>query len=595
MAIEAPINVTPDNETIYVDKTLEHPGQPWESEVNDYINPVRIGFTFNGDNLSWWRAEYYDNVTGDILGYSYAPRTNIPWSGQYRNGDTVTINGQVATDLFQNGEEYKYRFLLYQADSNNEPLCDMLCVTGRVKAVDGMSVTVEAGVTDIDAPYTATDGGTTYTIGYCMLEVIGDNNGTPYRNKIKINGYNKSTGVITLDSAPTGTIAAGTRYKVYRNYYKSPCYFVRCREKATITPSVIVNNNANAKTGGVECKATWAIASENEVSLQKYKWTLDDGTESKEIYSYHDKGALPERASADVTLDAVFPYLASDQIRAMVTATTQDGYVQEASAVLSGAVQEDTDMSTNYSGTQAGTYNVIYTDGTAMLLDHNRIGVKVTVISGNYDNFKLWKKRTGQAHYRYVAACSKTGNIVTGYDNAAEDGLTCEYAISAEINGNIVYNTVSSATPDYKNRVVIEKLTRNSDYFGCAHYSIADTFLFEFEVSKPTMNINDGQAVIKTGDNPIVIKESGRYISGDFSAAITQMSVSGYSYSLNDNTSTYKQALEFFDDSEYLIKIPDRGCIVGKITDKSLKKNDAGATIISFNFTQTKDLDEVIV
>ena len=101
--------------------------------------------------------------------------------------------------------------------------------------------------------------------------------------------------------------------------------------------------------------------------------------------------------------------------------------------------------------------------------------------------------------------------------------------------------------------------------------------------------------MIKTGDKPIVIKESGRYISGDFSAAITQMSVSGYSYNLNDNTSTYKQALEFFDDNEYLIKIPDRGCIVGKITDKNLKKNEAGATIISFSFTQTKDLDEVIV
>jgi hypothetical protein len=179
MAIEAPINVTPDNETIYVDKT---------KTGDDYDNPIRMSFTFNGDNLSWWRCEHYDAITGEAIGYSYAPRTNIPWSGQYRNGDTVTINGQVATGLYQNGNDYKYRIILYQADSNNEPLCDMLCVTGRVKAASGTSVTVEAGVTDIDAPYTATDGGTTYTIGYCMLEGIGDNNGTPYRNKIKING-----------------------------------------------------------------------------------------------------------------------------------------------------------------------------------------------------------------------------------------------------------------------------------------------------------------------------------------------------------------------------------------------------------------------
>jgi hypothetical protein len=581
MAIEAPINVTPNNNTVYVDKT---------KTGDDYDNPIQMSFTFNGDNLSWWRCEHYDAITGEAIGYSYAPRTNIPWSGQYRNGDTVTINGQVATGLYQNGNDYKYRIILYQADSNNEPLCDMLCVTGRVKAASGTSVTVEAGVTDIDAPYTATDGGTTYTIGQCMLEVVGDNSGTLVRNKIKINAYNKSTGVITLDSAPVGTIAAGTRYKVYRNYYKSPCYFVRCRDKASITPSVTIN----ADTGGVECSALWQIASEKEVSLQKYKWVLSNGAQSKEIYSYHDKGALPERASADITLDTVFPYLASSQIRATVTATTQDGFVQTAQATLASAITRDTNMFTAYTGEINGTYKIIYTQGCAMLLSHNRVGVRVTAASG-YENFKLWKKVAGQTHYRYVAACSMSGTTVTGYDNSAEDGLSCEYALSAEKNGNIVYNIVSSITPDYQNRVVIEKLTKITNYFGCARYSIADTFLFEFEVSKPTININDGQAVIKTGDKPIVIKESGRYISGDFSAAITQMSVSGYSYNLNDNTSTYKQALEFFDDNEYLIKIPDRGCIVGKITDKNLKKNEAGATIISFSFTQTKDLDEVIV
>ena len=208
MAIEAPINVTPNNNTVYVDKT---------KTGDDYDHPIQMSFTFNGDNLSWWRCEHYDAVTGEAIGYSYAPRDRGPWTGEYRNGDTVTINGQVATGLYQNGSDYKYRIILYQADSNNNPLCDMLCVTGRVKAASGTSVTVEAGVTDIDAPYVVTNAGTEYTVGQCMLEVVGDSSGTLVRNKIKINAYNKATGVITLDSAPTGTIAAGTRYKVYRN------------------------------------------------------------------------------------------------------------------------------------------------------------------------------------------------------------------------------------------------------------------------------------------------------------------------------------------------------------------------------------------
>lgn len=587
MAIEAPINVTPNNNTVYVDKT---------KTGDDYDNPIQMSFTFNGDNLSWWRCEHYDAVTGEAIGYSYAPRDRGPWTGEYRNGDTVTINGQVATGLYQNGNDYKYRIILYQADSNNNPLCDMLCVTGRVKAASGTSVTVEAGVTDIDAPYVVTNAGTEYTVGQCMLEVVGDNNGTLVRNKIKINSYNKATGVITLDSAPTGTIAAGTRYKVFRNYYKSPCYFVRCREKATITPSVVINNNANAKTGGVECKAIWRIASEEEVSLQKYQWTLSNGAESEEIYSYHDKGAQPARANGtSATLDAVFPVLANHAITATVKTTSQDGYVQTAQASLASYIQRDTDMFTPYTGTMNLTYKTIYTQGCAMLLDHNRVGVRVTAASG-YTNFKLWKKKAGMSHYRYVAACRQNGTLVEGEDNAAEDGLSYEYALSAEKNGSIVYDVVSSIKADYHNRVVIEKLTRANDYFGLAKYNIAETFLFEFEVGKPTININDGQTTIQTGDKPIVIKESGGYISGDFSAAITQMSVNGYSYELKDSNDTYKKALDFFGESdEYLIKLPDRGCIVGKITGKSLKKNDAGATILSFSFVQTKETDEVIV
>ena len=589
MAIEAPINVSPDNETVYIDKTLEDPTQPW-SASNEYVNPMKVKFTFNGDNLSWYRAEFYDNITGEILGYSHAPLDRIPWTGKYRNGDEVKIDSNVATNLFYNGNDYKYRFILYQADSNNEPLCDMLCVTGRVVSASGTSITVEKGITDIDDPYTAEDAQhNVYTIGYCMIEVVSDNSGAGYRNKIKINDYDKSTGVITLDSAFVGSIAAGTRYKIYRNYYKSPCYYVKCRDLASITPSIAVN----AETGGVELSAVWSIASEKEVSLQKYQWEID-GYKGKEIYSYHDKNALPDRASDDLTLDAVFPFLANDAILATVTTTSQDGYTQTASATLQNHIARDNNMCTPITETNNAEYRNVYTNGIAMLLDQNRVAVKATAAEG-YDNFKLWKRKGSTGHYRYVAECTLTDNIIKGYDNAAEDGFEYEYALSGEKNGSIKYKVIGSIIPDYKDRAVILKLKRREDYFGLTRFRKADTFIFDFELSKPSISINDGQAVINTGGKPIVIKESGRYLSGDFSAAITQMEVNGYSYDLKDSNETFEKALDFFDDSEYLLKIPDRGCIVAKITNKSLKKNEAGATILSFNFTQVAEADEVIV
>ncbi|MBR1751902.1 MAG: hypothetical protein IJ740_13715, partial [Ruminococcus sp.] len=115
------------------------------------------------------------------------------------------------------------------------------------------------------------------------------------------------------------------------------------------------------------------------------------------------------------------------------------------------------------------------------------------------------------------------------------------------------------------------------------------TFAFDFELTEPTISINDGQTVIQTGGKPIVTAESGEYISGEFSAAITQISVTGYAYSLTDDTALYHRALSFFDNSDFLIKLPGRGCIVAGITNKSLRRNDNGATILNFSFTQIKD------
>jgi hypothetical protein len=577
--IEAPINVTPDNETVYIDKT---------QEGGEYVNALKESFTFNGDNLAWWRCEYYDNVTGEIIGYSYAPKSRIPWSGQYRNGDTVPIDEQVATGLYQNGNDYKYRFILYQADSNNEPLCDMLCVTGRVQAdSSGTSVTVEKGVSDIDAPYIMDS----YEIGYCMLDIVTDVSGTATHEKIKIAAYNKSTGVITLDSALSGTAAKGTRYKVFRSYYKTPCYFVRCRDKASITPGIAVN----AASGGVECTATWAIASEKEVSLQKYKWELTSaGAESKEIYSYHDKGAKPDRNVSGATLDAVFPILANQAMNAVLTTTSQDGYVQTESVRLESYAQSDNAMFEPYEGVSEGGYYIEYSSGLAMLKAENRVGARITNESG-YTAYKLWKRMVGQSYYRYVAEMSVSGEYVQGYDQMPDDGINTQYAVSAKKGNAIVWKTLGVIRPDYGQRAVIQKLGTPSELFGLRSFAVSDTFIFDFELSKPTFNISDGQAVIETGNEPIIIKESGRYLSGDFSAAITQMIVNGYSYELRDTQLTFENALEFFDESEFLLKLPERGCYIVKITGKSLRKNDAGATILSFDFTQVEDKGRVIV
>lgn len=580
MAIEAPINVTPDNETVYIDKT---------QEGGEYVNPLKCSFTFNGDNLSWWRCEHYDNVTGELIGHTVSPKTGIPWTGKYRNGDTVTITENIATDLYENGHDYKYRFILYQADSNNEPLCDMLCLTGRVVSGSGNTVYVEKDITDIDEPYSYNG----VTIGYCMLEVVSGG----YVDKIQILYYDKNTGKITLADELSAELSKGTRYKVYRSYYKTPCYFVRCREKAAVSPSLDINE----ATGALEAHATWTINSEDEVSLQKYKWTLEGIAEGAEIYSYHDKGAIPARNDSEEIIDAVFPYLADGLITATLTTTTQDGYVQECSAVNSSVVSEATTLFEGYSGNVVNTegYRVTFINGLGAAMDLNRIRIRVIPGAG-YDDFRLWKRINSEESYKYVCKCGTTqsGGVtyITASDHLIDDGTSYQYLLTAKRSGSFYKKEVGTIAGNYKNRTVISKLSRLTDMFGLRRYDIDDSFVFDFEQSEPTININDGQTVIETGGRPIMISESGQYLSGEFSAAISQLIVTGYAYKLGDGTEQYKQALDFFDDSEYLIKLPGRECIIGRIIGKSLRRNESsGATILSFSFTQTEDKDGVII
>lgn len=585
--IEAPINVTPNNETIYIDKTMVD---------GEYINPPKMSFTFNGDNLSWWRCEYYNNTSGELLITSYAPKDRIPFKNRYRNGDTVTINETVAAEYYENGNDYKYRVILYQADSNNNPLCDMLCVTGRIRSGAGSSVTVEAGITDIDEPYVM-DG---ITIGYCMIEIVSaDSNGVyKYIQKIKINGYNKATGEITLDSAITGTVKQGDRYKVFRSYYKSPCYFVRCREKAELTASAAVNNS----TGAIEAQAEWKIDSEKEVSLQKYSWNLKkSGTteaESEDIYSYHYKDNSPPRNGGLQSLDYVFGFLANKTVFLTVNTTSQDNYSQSDNVTFSQTISEDTAICSPFTGNEESNgYLLRYESGFCSSLENRRLAVKFR-LGESYTHTHLWRRAVDEKIFRYVRngtiSTVSGGRFFNCYDAAAEDGKEYEYAISAKKNDNIVWQSLGLYTPDYGRRAVIEKLVRGTDEFGFKKYSLKDSIGFDFEYTEPTFRVNDGQTIINTAAAPVITSESGSYLSGDFSAAVTQCDVNGYAFSLVDNSALFDRVLSFFDDSEYLIKLPRKCCVLARISNISLKTNERDVTILSFEWTQTGDVNRTL-
>lgn len=255
--LKTPINVYPSNgEVIYIDKTRN---------ANDtkYKNAPIFTFTFQGDLLSWIQGETYNTDTNELIYWSYAPSDGKMYT--VHNNTQMRISEQVLAYHGINGQNYKYRYRLFQNDpQTGAPLCDMYIARGKVQKESSATnlVTVQKGLKNIHSPYYFNYDDNPNSDGHlmgCIYMEIG-------LERRMITNYDSSSGVVTIASAFDTTPAVGTPFKLFCNYIETGFYDFKARYMPQITL------DAKSCQDGLSCTATYSQA--NLVGLKSYKFNV---------------------------------------------------------------------------------------------------------------------------------------------------------------------------------------------------------------------------------------------------------------------------------------------------------------------------------
>ena len=241
----------------YVISTVDVNGDP--------IVPV-YSFTFNGDHLSWGQLEYYDVDTDESVAHAYFP-SDGDWRNYVRyNGDTIRIRGTVLAGFAVSGRNYKYLLRQYQNDiTTGDPLCNIRFGSGIVQALPsgdtGTTITIDKDIKKLRNPYYYTYPDTTQFLVGCTYIEIG-------HERRMITNYNKSTGVITIESGFTsGTVTVGALYRMYTNYIESGYYDFKVRDIPTVTVSEQLSSDSALSLTGT-------YVHPNHVNMESYKFRI---------------------------------------------------------------------------------------------------------------------------------------------------------------------------------------------------------------------------------------------------------------------------------------------------------------------------------
>ena len=297
MSILTCTNVHPSNEVVTMDNAFytgdelaefrkQHP--EYDDLPDDdpvfYKNPPKFSFQFNCSGgtgcLRFFTTKYTNVKTGESFS-SHAPKFSMYTSGsEYNNGDTITFGDGLFTSKVTNGQNWQYQRTIYQADKSqlgkdkSEPLYDMKFNQGKV-AVEGRTIKISTGINNLlNAAYMYNPKKSDGTIDYTKscFGYYGDKKELPYSNTtvtidggsncyliggavIEINntrrlikGYDKKTGVLTLDGSFSG-VKTGDKFVIYTSYFIDKPHYVMVRSVPNMGWSVH-NIHSNRKDYG---------------------------------------------------------------------------------------------------------------------------------------------------------------------------------------------------------------------------------------------------------------------------------------------------------------------------------------------------------
>lgn len=216
--LQYPINVKPDNAVAEYAYHTDH--YAWE-----------YSYTFKGDIMSGYVAQFYDYATGKRHGYFFNSNNDMSAMG-YNNSE---YKSSVRT-TFEFGNEYVWDITFVQfTPDGSMPVCDMPVLRGSIVSGSGTNLVIDKGIetiypfqpltqTDLNIPFIE-NGTKQYT--YMQIQIENER-----RNIVN---YNKKTGALVIDGAFSTAVTTGTRYQIFSNFLTTPQYYFKILNTPTIT------------------------------------------------------------------------------------------------------------------------------------------------------------------------------------------------------------------------------------------------------------------------------------------------------------------------------------------------------------------------
>lgn len=203
--------------------------------------------TFQGDILTYQHVKIFNYDTGEVV-----------WNSLYGKPDAspIAYNGQTFNTLFrddrpcENGKRYVWQVSMTQKTIDGSSfIYDMPVLGGRLsRDSSGTTLYIADNLTSIypwgklGNIYSRTMAVGNVPTNSMMIKVNGEEREIiSYETGVEIDG--ETYGVITVDSAFTGTFTTADNYFIYSSFLISPQYFFQCDSTPSVSLSHICYGN----------------------------------------------------------------------------------------------------------------------------------------------------------------------------------------------------------------------------------------------------------------------------------------------------------------------------------------------------------------
>lgn len=620
-----------------------------------------FSFIFNGDHLKSYDFEFYDASNNKFIKRLYVP---LSPSAIYNNYEARTI---MSPGTFENGKNYKYKMNIYQEKS------DIFAMQGTVRSISisrpSVQIPITYGITEIQNPIYYTVNGKRTLYGACYMEI---DNGTVKERRMITNydptlkygtddgygNYDYKT-LVTLEAPFSFIPAAGTTYKIYKNYITSPEYFFECSKRPIIAPTVKLN-----EFGNIECISTYT--QEQNIGIKNYKYSLfKDEKGFSRIESVVSDSEYISKNTIPITVEEGLSVSIFENDYITITYTKEDSYtISETRLVknydsINNIITVKDDFSTIppiasqvtvYGGkvTLVRESGLIYNQTLKYefndILRDSSYTVKLEVTTQNNmiaENSVLGhfsSISTENENYSINCSVGNTKNdVIIEYDMGVNKVLVEREDVITGVKRRIVFNYLpchdylAASKKSYKYRIIpiikqSDQWVYGSEYlsniqspnwccwtiYSLVHRTDLNSFepnrekfqmdqywklYVEPEESEITQNLN---RYVHKGFNskPKITINDNNYISGSLTCKLSQVECPEMSF---QDTIYMVEAWRKFisENSLYLLKNPKGEMWIVSVSDNPTTSYDYSystiPTTISFTYTECRDINEIAI